>query len=186
MADKLKLLVWPAVIIVVVTALDQLSKIWAVDTLSGRPSLSILGDFLRFSLVYNVGGALGTNIGSPLRYLIVALVIVPVLGYFVYHNRAIKSLSWPLAFICAGALGNIIDRIRLGRVVDFIDIDFFDITLGSFHLDRWWTFNIADAAISCGLAFLLIRIFFLSHISDASHPTRPTSDVDSPTSIPSA
>lgn len=177
MAANLKSLIWPAIIIAVVAAVDQVTKAWAVDALSGRPPVSVIGDFFRLTLVYNLGGAMGTSIGSPFSYLIIALIIIPILCYVLYQYRNVKSYALPLAFICGGAIGNLIDRIRLGQVVDFLDVDFFDINLFGYQLDRWWTFNIADAAISCGLVFLLIRMLFFKPAQAAN------STINSPTSV---
>ncbi len=136
-------------------AVDQATKAWAVAALSGEPPLRIIGDFLMFSLVYNKGGAMGTTLGSPLYYLVVALIILPFILYYIYHHRQEPALSLALAFIAGGAIGNVIDRIRLRQVVDFIDVDFFDINVFGYKLDRWWTFNIADSAIFCAMLFLL-------------------------------
>ena len=151
-----------------VVVLDQLTKIWAVNALTGQPSIQILGEFLMFTLVYNLGGALGTRLGSPTYYLVVALIIFPFIIYYLWHYRRQPVLAWPLAFIAGGAIGNIIDRIRIGKVVDFIDVDFFDINLFGFRLDRWWTFNIADAAIFCAIIFLLI--YLTIHRPDPASP----------------
>lgn len=153
-------LIWAAVIILVVAAVDQVTKVWAVDTLTGQPSITVIGDFFKFTLVYNEGGAMGTSFGSSTWYLIIALIIIPLLLYYLYLYRAMASFATPLAFICGGAIGNLIDRIRIGKVVDFIDVDFFNINFLGLHIDRWWTFNIADSAISCALVFLLIKVLF--------------------------
>ena len=86
------------------------------------------------------------------------------LGVSGYTNyRWIPELTMPLALIAGGAIGNIIDRLRFGKVVDFLDFDFFDINLFGYQIDRWWTFNIADAVISCSIIFLLIRLIFFHH-----------------------
>jgi signal peptidase II len=143
-----------------VVLLDQLTKLWAVTALFGQPPLRILGDFLMFSLVYNEGGAMGTRLGPSTYYLIMALVVLPFVLYYIYRNRQTPVISFPLAFIAGGATGNLIDRIRFGQVIDFIDVDFFNISIGSFQLDRWWTFNLADSAISCAIVFLIIHMFF--------------------------
>lgn len=177
MAGKLKSLVWPVIIIGAVAVIDQVTKFWAVDALSGRPSVSVIGDFFRLTLVYNLGGAMGTSIGSPVYYLVIALIIIPVLLFVLYQYRHVKSYALPLAFICGGAIGNLIDRIRLGQVVDFLDVDFFDISIAGYQLDRWWTFNVADAAISCGLVFLLVRMLFFKPAPAANNV------VSSPTSV---
>ena len=152
----MKRFLWPAIVILAVVIVDQLTKSWAVGALTNQPSISVWGDFLRFTLVYNLGGALGTNLGSSVSYLVIAIVIVPVLCFYLYQYRNDILYKIPLSLIIGGAIGNVIDRIRIGKVVDFIDVDFFDIHIGGFELDRWWTFNIADSAISCALVFLVI------------------------------
>ena len=154
------LLIWGAVIILVVAAVDQVTKFWAVDALTGQPSLTVIGEFFKLTLVYNEGGAMATSFGSSTWYLVIALFIVPILLYYLYLYRSIASFAIPLSFICGGAIGNLIDRIRIGKVVDFLDVDFFNIDLLGLQIDRWWTFNIADAAISCALVFLLFKVLF--------------------------
>ncbi|MCB2230244.1 signal peptidase II [bacterium] len=159
-ADKRTTLVWSVLIILLVVAIDQATKIWALRALADSPSMHVLGEFLQFSLVFNRGGAMGTSLGSPTYYLVVALVILPFILYYIYHHRREAALSIPLAFIAGGAIGNLIDRIRFRQVVDFIDVDFFDINLFGYQLDRWWTFNIADAAIFCAMIFLLVYLLW--------------------------
>lgn len=127
------------------------------------PSVEVLGRFLVFSLVFNEGGAMGTSFGSSVYYLISSLLITLFLLYYIYTHRAHPRIVWPLALIAGGAIGNIIDRIRLGQVIDFIDVDFFDISFFGFHLERWWTFNVADAAISCSITYLLLSLLVFRH-----------------------
>ena len=112
-----------------------------------------------WTLVYNEGGAMGTRVGPSVYYLVMSLVVLPFVCYYIYKNRQVYLVSIPLACIAGGAVGNLIDRIRLGSVIDFIDVDFFDITIGSFQLERFWTFNVADSAISCGIVFLVLLMF---------------------------
>jgi signal peptidase II len=159
-ANNARLLFWPTLVLVAVVVADQASKLWAVAALSDRPSLQILGNFLQFTLVYNEGGALGTQIGPASYYLIASLLILGFVLYYAWVNRGRLALSIPLALIAGGAIGNIIDRIRIGRVVDFIDVDFFNIHAFGIHLERFWTFNVADAAISCSIVFLAILMIF--------------------------
>lgn len=147
-------------IILLVVAVDQATKMWALKALADSPSMRILGEFLQLSLVFNRGGAMGTSLGSPTYYLVVALIILPFILYYIYHHRYEPALSLPLAFIAGGAIGNLTDRIRFRQVVDFIDVDFFDINLLGYQLDRWWTFNVADAAIFCAMIFLLVYLLW--------------------------
>lgn len=163
-----------ALLSLVIISLDQITKIWAVSNLTDK-SIQLLGDFIRFTLVYNKGGAMGTSFGSPTLYLILALTILPLLIYYIFQYRNFYHFSIPLTLIASGAVGNLADRIRLGQVVDFIDVDFFDINLFGFQLERWWTFNIADAAISCAIVYLLIQIIFSGKIRND-----PSKESDSP------
>jgi signal peptidase II len=91
-----------------------------------------------------------------------AVVVLPFLLYYIYRNRNDLMYSLPLSLIAGGAVGNLIDRIRLGKVIDFVDADFFDIDLLGFHMDRFWVFNVADAAISCAIVFLLALLLLES------------------------
>jgi signal peptidase II len=131
----------------------------------------VLGTFLQFTLLYNEGGAMGTRLGPSTYYLIMALLVLPFLLIYIFRNRGRLIISLPLAFIAGGAVGNLIDRIRYGQVVDFIDVDFFDINIGSFHMERFWTFNVADAAISCAIVFLLIQIILMRKTLDPEPPS---------------
>ena len=131
-----------------------------MGALSDSPPINVIGSAIRFSLVYNEGGAMGTQFGSTTYYTIVALAILPFLGYYLWKYRTDHATAWPLAGILGGAVGNLIDRIRLGKVVDFIDIDIPDINLPFYQLDRFWTFNIADSAITCAIVFLLVHMMF--------------------------
>ncbi len=158
--NNLKNFIAPLTIIFSVVIIDQLTKWWAVANLSGKPSVEILGKFFMLTLVYNEGGALGTNFGPSKYYLISSSLILLFVLYYIYLNIKIKPIALPLSLISAGAIGNIIDRIYYGKVVDFLDVDFFDIDLFGYQLQRWWTFNIADSAISCSIVFLLIYSLF--------------------------
>ncbi|MBU8933871.1 MAG: signal peptidase II [candidate division Zixibacteria bacterium] len=156
-------LLWSVLILVLVIVTDQLTKLWAVASLTDSPSVEVLGQFFMLTLVYNEGGAMGTNFGSSTVYLISSILILLFVLYYTYINRDRPRLCYALAFITGGAVGNIIDRVRLGRVVDFLDVDFFDIDMFGYTLQRWWTFNIADAAITCSIVYLLIYVIFLQH-----------------------
>lgn len=167
----MKKLILPLSIIFSSVLIDQLTKIWAENNLIYNQPREILGNFFRFTLVYNDGGAMGTNFGSPVYYLISAIIILVLVLVYIYLNRQVTILVVPLAFIAGGAIGNIIDRFRLGKVVDFIDVDFFNINMFGYQLDRWWTFNIADSVISCSLVFLLVYIFVSHRKKDPNEET---------------
>ncbi len=162
-------------------ASDQITKLWAVDALTNQPPVPVIGEFFRFTLVYNYGGAMGTSFGPSHYYLITALIILPLLFFYLYQSRHQKLVAIPLSFIAGGALGNVIDRLRIGKVVDFIDVDFFDLNLFGYQLDRWWTFNIADAAITCSIVFILVTMFLPQRWTQ---PEKKTSTLITPTDSP--
>ena len=148
------LIAWPVLVFVV--ALDLLTKALAVALLppNGFPQ-PVLGEGVRFALVYNPGAAFGLYLGSYSRWIFMALTIgALVILWRLYQQTsdAQRLRTLAIASVAAGAVGNLIDRIRsdLG-VVDFIDI--------GVGLHRWPTFNVADMAVSTG-AFMLAWVLW--------------------------
>ncbi|HET9426053.1 MAG TPA: signal peptidase II [Gemmatimonadaceae bacterium] len=139
----------------IVILLDQVTKQWAVQNLQ-PPHIphEIWGSFLRFTLAFNKGAAFSMSLGEYSRYIfgafaIIALVILWRLFRASRPGDTVRVLALALAF--GGAAGNLIDRFRArASVVDFIDIGVGNV--------RFWTFNIADTAVTFGaimLAFVL-------------------------------
>ena len=132
---------------------------------SSRP---IFGDFVRLTYIENPGMAFGIDLGGKLFFSIFSVVASFALIYFLYRAR--NENTWfrlSLALIIGGAAGNLIDRVFYGvffdegplfygKVVDFLDCDFFNINLFGYHLSRWPVFNIADASVTCGVLLLLL------------------------------
>lgn len=131
-------------------------------------SRAILGDLLRLTFIENPGMAFGIDVGGKLFLTIFSLFAS--IGIFVYLYK-IRDEAFPirlsLALILGGAIGNLIDRmfygvffgegpLFYGKVVDFIDVDFFNIELFGFHISRWPVFNVADMAVSIGVMVLLV------------------------------
>jgi len=177
--NKLALLIGPAIVLAAVVIIDQATKLWAMDALTPGQSVEVWGRFFMFTLVFNDGGAMGTNFGSTTYYLVSSLLILAFIIYYAIANRQFPRITYPLGLIAAGAIGNIIDRIRIGQVIDFIDIDFFDIHIMNFHLARWWTWNIADAAISCSIVFLIFSLFRHRHDHQVAAEDAETSRIES-------
>lgn len=116
----------------------------------------ILGDVVRFTLAYNEGASFSVSLGAYTRWILTALAIGVLAVLMVQYRRAQshdRTLAIALGCIVAGAMGNLLDRLRSPRgVVDFIDIGIGDV--------RFYTFNVADVAVFCGavlLAYTLIR-----------------------------
>ena len=130
-------------------------------------SIPVLGDFFRLTYIENAGMAFGIDVGGKLFFSIVSIVAsIAILVYLYRARHTLFAFRLSLALILGGALGNLIDRafygilfnggaLFSGRVVDFFDVDFFDITIGSYQLHRWPVFNIADACVSIGVILLL-------------------------------
>jgi signal peptidase II len=142
-------LFWP--VLGVVALLDVVTKAIAVHALwPQRVPHDLLGSVVRFTLVYNPGAAFGLHVGPQSRWIFTALTIV-ALVILARLYAATRQGDLPrvlaLALVCAGAVGNLLDRLRsdLG-VVDFLDVGFGD--------SRWPTFNVADMAVSIGAVLL--------------------------------
>jgi signal peptidase II len=131
-------------------------------------SIPLLGDFFRLTFVENPGMAFGIDTDSKLILTLFTLFATIGIAWYLYHIRQHALLvRLALALILAGAIGNLIDRMFYGvifgeatlfhgKVVDFFDVDFFDISVGDFQLTRWFVFNIADASVSVGIVLLLL------------------------------
>jgi len=126
---------------------DQLSKAWLVANVAPGEVVNVVGDVVRLVFNKNSGALFGLFRENAVLFGILSLGVVGLI--VVYHARAGRSLymSLALGFLLGGALGNLTDRLRLGYVVDFVDMG-----IGDF---RWYTFNVADAAISTAIVMLV-------------------------------
>ena len=146
---------------------DQLTK-WIVVgplALQQRGQIEILRIF-NLTWVENRGISLGlfTADGEVGRWLLVAITAGIAVGVAYWIRREeVRSDQYALSLVLGGALGNIVDRVRLGYVVDFADLHF-----GS--LRPFLVFNVADAAISIGVVILLVRAFIMSRKSKSESP----------------
>jgi len=147
--------------------IDQVTKaIASAHLLMGLP-VPLLGDTVRFTLVHNTGAAFGLFPGSRLPFIVISLLAIAVVLYL-FLRETYRSLANRILLGCilGGAIGNLIDRIRLGWVVDFIDVG-----VGSF---RWPVFNVADSAVTLGVIFLAWNLARTGHaVPDTESPHRP-------------
>lgn len=141
-------------IIILSVVLDQVSKLWAADVLKDGGSIKILGNFLRLTYAENKGAAFSILQDQRIFFLITTILMLMFLGYIYFKTKNISNLSKiSIAMISGGAIGNFIDRLRLGYVVDFIDVRFG-------NLYNFPVFNIADSIIVCGTLLMVILILF--------------------------
>lgn len=137
----------------IVLALDQLTKIWAVNVLKGQPDWNYLGGTLKLLYAENKGawGSLGSNWPEPLKILF--LIALPVLALAWFSWKMVRDHTVTIheglafAFFLGGGFGNIIDRIRYEYVVDFLWMG-----IGPFTTN---IFNIADVSIMCAIPLML-------------------------------
>lgn len=133
---------------------DQITKWWAVNALKNGSSIKLIGNFLRFTYAENKGAAFSMLQNQLWFFIIVTIVMLVALAYIYFKTKNIATLSkLSIAMIAGGALGNFIDRVRLGYVVDFIDVRF-----GNFY--NFPIFNIADSFVVCGTFLMIILILF--------------------------
>lgn len=138
--------------------------------LKGMPyasSIPIIGDFLKLTFIENPGMAFGIHVNNK-EYLAL-FTIVATIGLLFYLIRIRKESFWlrtPIALILAGAIGNLINRVFFGvifsyapllhgNVVDFIDVEFFDLQILGYNMSRWPIFNLADVFVTIGVILLL-------------------------------
>jgi signal peptidase II len=132
--------------------LDYVTKIWAIDTLKGKADITVIEGFFDFSYLENRGAAFGIFQGRVYLLAFVTMIIMAVL--FVMYQKTKKKtklLTISTALILTGAIGNLIDRLRYGFVVDFI----------SWHWKNTYyfpTFNVADICITVGTGLLILYI----------------------------
>src|SRR6266513_3889622 len=138
----------PGAIAVLVIAADQASKVWAQGSLRPDHEITVITGWLWFRLTSNSGASLGLLRGHNLLFLVVSLLVVVAVAVIVVRGAPGTAGAVALGAVAGGATSNLIDRVRLGSVIDFIEV----------HL--WPTdFNLADAAIRLGvLAFVLTII----------------------------
>ena len=132
--------------------LDIFTKYLALEHLTPGVPHEVLGNTLRFTLAFNRGGAMGMSLGdfSRLFFTIVPLVLLSGLGYLYWKTRNDQRLQAAIiGFIMAGAVGNLVDRMRHERGVT----DFIDMGIGTW---RFWTYNVADMGITCGAIALAL------------------------------
>jgi signal peptidase II len=150
---------WVLLICVVfILALDQYTKHKVQQKIHLYQTIKVIDGFFNLTHLRNPGGAFGILAGQKdgirsFFFIGAALTAVGVILYLFHKVKGHeRTLSLSLSLILSGALGNLIDRIRYGEVVDFLDFHLF-----SYH---WPTFNIADSAITIGIGLMAIELLF--------------------------
>lgn len=157
---------WLSVLVII---LDQITKYLVTHNLQLYQVDPVMPG-LNLTLVHNVGAAFSflSGAGGWQRWFFVALSSIVSIGIVVWLARTPGSQRWlagSLSLILGGAIGNLIDRVRFGYVVDFIDV--------YFQQWHWYTFNAADSAISIGAVILVIDTIWLDRAHVSTYAGKP-------------
>jgi signal peptidase II len=134
-----------------VVIVDQLTKAWLVSFLAPGERIQVIGDYVRLIHTQNTGALFGLFRDQAMFFAIVSIGVVGAIVWFHHTSGRNSLLSVALGLLLGGALGNMADRFRIGYVVDFVDVG-----IGNL---RFYTFNVADSAISLAILLLLISAF---------------------------
>ena len=142
---------------------DQISKTIVVKTMSLYESIPVIQNFFHFTYITNDGMAFGINF--PFGYYIFTSLSVLLTLFLFWYLWSVRTHSivirLGISFIIAGAIGNFIDRIFLGSVIDFLDF-----MIGNFH---WYVFNLADSYVTVGMVLVLVDSIILEKKRESAH-----------------
>ena len=169
-------------IVGIVIILDQVSKYIVKSSMFLYQSVNVIGDFFKLTYIENPGMAFGIQFESKVLFTILSILAAIIVFMYLVRMPSEKRLfRLSLALIFGGAIGNLIDRLLYGRVVDFFDFEFFNISIPAFSflfwdfpgyvMTRWPVFNIADSAVTCGMILLTWLILFQKSAVNQEAPT---------------
>ena len=147
-------------VIVLIVTLDQWSK-WAIKTsFQLYESKPVIQDIFHFTYVTNDGMAFGLSFPGGKHILLVMTILLTgfIVGFLWKEKDGHPLVKYGLALILSGAIGNLIDRLLYGKVVDFLDV-----MVGNFH---WYIFNVADSAVTVGMVLFIIHSFLIEESSE--------------------
>ena len=155
-----------AIITSVILVFDQATKLYVDANFRLHESVPVIRGFFHLTYVRNKGAAFGILADNAVRipfFITVSTIAMIGIFWYIKHIRAEQRLTFfSLSLIFSGALGNLIDRIRLGEVIDFIDI--------FWQRHHWPAFNVADSAITVGVTLLFIEMWREDRHKQATGP----------------
>lgn len=165
----------------VVLLLDQITKFTVKFSMDLHQSIPVLGDFFRLTYVLNPGMAFGITFGDNQFFTVFALIAsIAILVYMFKMKGEHFYARLAMATIFGGAIGNLTDRFIRGSVIDFLDFEFFNISIPAFKilfinfpgysLTRWPVFNVADMAVTIGMVILFIVILTEKEVDEEELP----------------
>lgn len=143
------------VLSIIIIFIDQFTKYFAISNLKGNPANIIIPGFFKFVYVENYGAAFGILKHKKVFFIVITFVVVALIALFLFKYQSELNIFMKIASgaLLGGAIGNLIDRIKFGYVVDFISVRLF-------NSYEYPVFNVADMAIVMGTLVLLFLILF--------------------------
>ena len=140
---------------IIIIFLDQITKHFAIANLKGNAASVIVPDFFKLVYVENYGAAFGILRNKKFLFIIITFIVVVTIAIFLFKYQAKLNIFMKIGsgLLLGGAIGNLIDRVRFGYVVDFVSFRFF-------NRYEYPVFNVADMAIVVGTLLILFLILF--------------------------
>ena len=162
-------------VVFLVVLIDQFTKYIVQKSMYLGEVIPVLGNFFRFNYIENPGMAFGLQIENKILFTILSIAAAIIVLIYLYKMRNDNIiLVSALSLIMGGAIGNLTDRLFFGKVTDFLDFEFFDISIPQFNLfffdfpafelTRWPIFNIADSSVTIGMIIIAWMMFFVKDV----------------------
>lgn len=151
---RLRLIVIDVILLIILVLIDQYTKYLAVINFKNQPAFSIISGVLEFNYLENKGAAFGLLQNQKVFFVFVAVILLLVIAYVIYKlplKKKYNKLHFLLVMVSAGAIGNMIDRVRLDYVVDFIYFVFINFPI----------FNVADMYVTISVSILAFLVLFI-------------------------
>jgi signal peptidase II len=152
-----------------ILVVDQLTKAALVSVLDPGEMVRIVGDYVRLVHGQNSGALFGLFRDNAILFGIASIAVIGLIVAYQARAGSSRYMAVALGFLLGGALGNLTDRLRIGYVVDFVDIGIGDV--------RWYTFNVADAAISLAIVMLVAAAIFPRLTGESGEEAAPSGEV---------
>lgn len=149
---------------VVLILIDQLSKLWAVSNLKGNNSVSVIANVLSLTYLENPGSAWGMLENAQWIVVIISFAVVIFIGYYykmLSSDKKYNPIKYALVVLASGAVGNVIDRLTRGVVVDFLEFKFIQFPV----------FNVADIYVTVSVVVIFILVMFVYKEDDFKFKT---------------
>lgn len=184
--EYIKLAKLELIVLVALFVLDLVSKAIIEATMDVGQTVTLIPKFLQFTFCYNDMAAFGSAFGlekiikpEAIRviFIIITFIAIGLFSYFMYRNRGKNKLERiALGMIIAGAAGNLVDRLFIGQVRDFVEIVYFGCNIPWAGGTSFAIFNVADASLVIGVILFLIYIIFLNKAEPEEAAAAPTTD----------